>query len=259
MRLLKQDPKKALFEDLLWSRPENKRAAGKLLIIGGQAGDFINVSSCYSFAKEAGAGTIRLILPDSLRKIASRIDGVELAASNSSGSFARAALASFFENSEWSDHVLLAGDFGNSAETTIILDGFLLRGIKPITISQNALPSIGIGLEQLVHMPFNLIIARKIFQKIATAMRSRVPVTSITTYNQMASILEEISNKTKASYTVVDEEHTWCAYKSEVVSTQTKPLDLNALSAYSAVWFMQNPKNPLKATVTAVNQAINLA
>lgn len=259
MSLKKQDPKEPLFPDLLWSRPENKRSAGKLLIIGGQDGDFMNVSSCYTFAKEAGAGTIRLILPDSLKKIAGSTEGVEFAPANSSGSFARSALASFFDNSEWADHVLLAGDFGKNAETTIILDGFLLRGIKPISVSQNALSSIRIGLDQLINMNILLIIERKIFQKIATAMRSEVPVTSITTFSQMAKILEEISSKTKSSYVIIDDEQIWCAKSGEVVSTAAKPVDINALSAYCSVWLMQNPKKPLQALATAVNQAINSA
>ncbi|MBW3568658.1 hypothetical protein KY385_00815 [Candidatus Parcubacteria bacterium] len=253
--LQKQDPNKPLFEDLLWSKPENKKSAGKLLIIGGQAGDFINVSSAYSFAKEAGAGTIRLILPDSLKKIARNIEGVEFAPSNSSGSFAKSALASFFDLSEWSDHVLLAGDLGKNAETTIILDGFLLRGSRPTTLSQHILESIGISFGQLVNMPLNLVIERKIFQKIAAATGSHVPLTSLTTYAQMGEIIETISAKTKASYTIVDEDHIWCALNGEVISTQTKPVDINGLSAYSAVWLMQNPSKPLEALAAAVYES----
>jgi ADP-dependent NAD(P)H-hydrate dehydratase / NAD(P)H-hydrate epimerase len=258
MSLQKQDSKKPLFPDLIWSRPENKRSAGKLLIIGGQAGDFINVSSAYTFAKEAGAGTIKLILPESLKKIASNIEGVEYAPSNSSGSFAKTALASFFDLSEWSDHVLLAGDFGKNAETTVILDGFLLRGSRPVTVSQNALSSIGISLVQLVNMPANIIIDKKTFQKIGISTGSHVAITSTINYAQMGGIIESISAKTKAKYTIIDEDHTWCAFSGEVISTQTKPKDINAMSAYSAVWLMQNPSKPLEALTTGVNQASNI-
>lgn len=257
MSLRKQDPKNPLFEDLVWSRPENKRSAGKLLIIGGQAGDFMNVSAAYSFSKEAGAGTIRLILPDSLKKIAGNIEDAEFALSTSSGSFAKAALATFFDNSDWADHVLLAGDFGKNSETTVILDGFLLRGIKPTTISQNALPSIGIKLEQLVNMPVNLAIERKVFQKIGTALGTHIPITSITSFDQMAKLIEDISSSTKASFVVVDEDQIWCARGGEVVVTRAKPPDLNALSAYCSVWLMQNLTKPLEALSTAIYKSIN--
>lgn len=252
MSLQKQDLSKPLFEDLLWSRPENKRSAGKLLIVGGQAGDFINVSSAYSFTKEAGAGTVRIILPDSLRKIAGNIEGVEFAPSNSSGGFAKTALASFFDLSEWADHVLIAGDLGKNAETTVILDGFLLRGTRPITLSQYAMQSIGISFAQLLNMHVNLVIERKIFQKFAAAIGSHVPVTSLTTYAQTGSVIEDISAKIKARFVIIDDEHVWGAVNGEVVSTPTKPIDINALSAYVSVWLMQNPSKPLEALATAV-------
>lgn len=253
----KQDPKKALFEDLIWSRPENKRSAGKLLIIGGQAGNFINVSSAYTFAQEAGAGTIRLLMPDSLKKIAGKIDGAEFATSNSSGSFAKTALASFFELADWADHVLLAGDLGKSAETTVILDGFLLRGIAPTTIAQPALESIHVDYAQLANMPISLVIERKIFQKIGTALGTHIPITSITGFDHMAKLIEDISQKTKANYVIVDEEQIWCAKSGEVVVTRTKPAEINALSAYSSVWLMQNPTKPIEALATSIYESIN--
>lgn len=256
MSLKKQDPKEPLFPDLLWSRPENKRSAGKLLIIGGQDGDFMNVSSCYAFAKEAGAGTIKLLMPDSLREIAGAIEGVEFAPSTKTGSFAKTALAQFFDLLEWADRVLLAGDLGKNSETTIILDGLLLRGSRPITVSENALDSIGISLAQLVNKPFNLVVGRKTFQKIGTATGSHTPITSLANYNQMAEIIQNISSKTKASYVISDDEHNWCAYQGDAVSTQTKPIDINALSAYNAVWLMQNPTKILEAIVTGTSQTI---
>lgn len=255
---MRQQPGQPLFPDLIWSRPQNKNGAGKLLIIGGQAGNFMNVSSAYSFAKEAGAGTIRLLLPDSLRKIASNIEGAEFASTNSSGSFAKTALANFFDLSEWADRVLLAGDLGKNTETTIILDGFLLRGMKPVLISQPALESIGVDMNQLVNMPITLVIERKVFQKIAIATGSHTAVTSSTTYAQRAEIIQNISARTKASYLIIDEEHTWSAADGRTVSTQTKPLNINALSAFASVWLMQNSSKPLEALTTAVFETITV-
>lgn len=252
MSWVRQDSTKPLFPDLLWSKPENKRSAGKLLIIGGQAGEFINVSSAYSFALEAGAGTVRILLPDSLKKLAGDIKGVEFAPSNKSGSFSKSALANMFDLAEWADHLLLAGDFGKNSETTIILDGFLLRGIKPVTISEHTLSSIGISLEQLINKPVGLVVSRTTFQKIGVSIRTHVPITSLTTFESMAEIAQNISTKMKASIAVVDENHIWCAFHGDVVSTQTKPVDINALSAYCSVWLMQNQFKPLEALTAAV-------
>ena len=252
----KQDKNNLLFEDLLWSRPENKRYAGKLLIIGGQAGEFQNISSVYSFTKEAGAGTVKVLMPDSLNKIAGNIEGAEFAPSNKSGGFARNALGQFFDLSEWAEHVLLGGDFGKNSETTVILDGFLLKGPKPLTISLNALESIGINLAQLVRMPVTLVIDRNIFQKIGKATDTHVPITSLTTYENMGEIIQSISARSKANLVIMDEEHIWAAVKGSIISTRSKPVDINALSAYCAVWLTQNPTKPLEALATACHQSL---
>lgn len=252
----KQDKDKPLFPDLIWSRPENKRYAGKLLIIGGQASEFQNISSAYSFAKEAGAGTVRILMPDSLRKITGNIEGAEFAPKNYSGGFAKTALAQFFDLSEWADHVLLAGDFGKNSETTVILDGFLLKNPGATTISQYALESIGINFSQLLRMPLTLVINREIFQKIGKAAGTHVPITSLTTYETMGEIIQTISAGAKVNLVIEDEEHIWAAAKGNIVSTRSKPVDMNALSAYCAVWQMQNPGRPLESLATAAQQSL---
>jgi len=65
---LRQTPDKAAFADLLWSQPQNKRSAGKLLIVGGNLHSFTAVSQSYASATKAGAGSVRVLLPDALQK-----------------------------------------------------------------------------------------------------------------------------------------------------------------------------------------------
>lgn len=240
-----------LFPDLLWSRPENKRHAGKLLIIGGQAGEFSHVASAYQAAQEAGAGHIRVILPESLRKIAQALAEVEFAPENKSGSFARNALAEWFDLAEWADHVLLAGDFGKNSETTTIIDGFLLRGNCTATINLNSLSSIGINLEQLLKMPLTLVIDRQILQKIGIALGLTIPIKSTTPAIQLAEIIHQISLGNKANLVIQDEEQTWVAVSGNIVSTKTKEADNTKLSASCTVWLMQNPTKPLESISTA--------
>ena len=117
-----------LFPDVLWSRPENRRHAGKLLIIGGHAQSFSVVSEAYSTAGQAGAGTVRVIVPDKLRPMLSKIFmEAEYAASNDIGSFSQKALAELLDTSDWSDGVLLAGDFGKNSETAVLIEDFARR------------------------------------------------------------------------------------------------------------------------------------
>ncbi|HYF96590.1 MAG TPA: hypothetical protein VD947_00965 [Patescibacteria group bacterium] len=242
---------KPLFPDLLWSRPENKRHAGKLLIIGGQAGEFSDVAGAYQAAQKAGAGHIRVVLPESLRKVAQALPEVELAPANKSGSFARNALAEWFDLASWAEHVLLAGDFGRNSETTTIIDGFLLPGNRSATINLNSLSSIGINLEQLLKMPLTLVIDRQILQKIGMALGLTIPIKSTTPTVQLAEITHQISLGNKANLVIQDEEQTWVAVGGNIVSTKPKEIDNTKLSAACAVWLMQNPTKPLEALVTA--------
>ena len=242
---------KPLFEDLIWSQPENKKYAGKLLIIGGQAGEFAHVAGAFEAAGKAGAGHVRVLLPESLRKLAQMIPEVEFASSNQSGSFARSALASWFDVSEWAEHVLLAGDFGKNSETTTIIDGFLLRGSTPATLNLNSLASTGINLEQLLNLPVTLVIDKKILQKIGIAVGLSVPITSTTPAIQLAEIIHQISQGHKANLVIQDEEQIWITSGGNIVSSKSSPVDNTKLSAACAVWLMQNPKKPLEALATA--------
>lgn len=254
----KQDPKKPLYPDLIWSRPENKNHAGKLLLIGGKAGEFINVSSTYILANKAGAGIIRTLLPDSLQQIGKNIDEVEFSRSNQGGGFAKTALADFFDLSDWADQVLLAGDFGKNAETTVILDGYLLRSQKPIVLSQKALTSISLSYEQLLKLPVTLVITRDELRKIAIRIGSHIAVTSTANFETIKEVMFNISSQSKANLVIIDQDNTWVAVNGNIISTKTTPIDINTLAAYVAVWQMQNPDKPLQALATAVYEAVNI-
>ncbi len=66
---LKQDHNHPLFPELLWSRPENRLHAGKLLIIGGNLHGFAAPATAFSAASKAGIGSQRVLLPDAIRKV----------------------------------------------------------------------------------------------------------------------------------------------------------------------------------------------
>ncbi len=248
---------KPLFPDIIWSRPENKRHAGKLLIIGGQSGEFSHVATAFEAARKAGAGHIRVLLPESLRKVAAAIAEVEFAPANKSGGFAKTALASWFDLGEWADHIILAGDFGKNSETTTIIDGFLLKNTKSVTLSLNSLSSIGINYDQLLRLPSTLIIDKPILQKIGMALGLATPIKSTTPIELFTELIHQISMGNKASLVIQDEDQIWVAIEGDIVSTKAKNLDNGVLAANCAVWLMQNPHKPLEALATACFEASN--
>ena len=62
----KQSATAPLYSDLIWSRPENRAQAGKLLILSGSAAGFSVAGQAYGAAQDAGV--VRVVLPELLRR-----------------------------------------------------------------------------------------------------------------------------------------------------------------------------------------------
>jgi hypothetical protein len=134
----KQAQDKPLFEDVLWSRPENRRHAGKLLIIGGNKHLVAAPGIAYSAAQKAGIGSCRVILPSSTKRMIGKVfPEADFAPSTPSGSFARESLDLLLEHAQWADGVLLAGDFGRNSETAILLESFAEKYQGQLTIAHD--------------------------------------------------------------------------------------------------------------------------
>src|SRR6185437_2415347 len=137
---LRQTSDKPLFPDVLWSRPENKRHAGKLLVVGGHQQSFSAVSEAYSAASKAGIGTARVVVPDKLQKMLTVVfPEADYAPSTLIGSFSRQALGSLLDLADWADGVLLAGDFGHNSETAVLLESFVTKYKGQVTLAGDAI------------------------------------------------------------------------------------------------------------------------
>lgn len=248
----RQQKDKPLFEDLLWSRPENKRHAGKLLVVGGQAGQFAHVSSAYAAAGKAGAGHIRVLLPDSLTKLTLGLPGVEYAQANSIGSFSKSSLADLMELSGWADHVLLAGDFGKNSETTIMLESFLGKSNTPITISPNTIGSLGEGAyNKIARLNIYAVLDFAQLQKLGSRVGLHEAITSTLPINLLAERLAEITSMSPVKISGNFNGLLWAAENGEAISTHKSATSDMGLAGYISVWVMQNPSKPLEAMATA--------
>ena len=117
----RQTKEKVLFPELLWSRPQNNRQAGKLLIIGGSQQNFSSVAETYNQAAKAGIGSTRVLLPQSLQKaIGNFLPEAVFAPTTSSGGFASASIAELLEEASWADGVILAGNLGITARRLLL-------------------------------------------------------------------------------------------------------------------------------------------
>lgn len=253
---LNQTLERPLFPDLLWSRPENKRQAGKLLIIGGNRFSFAAAAGAYGAATEAGAGAIRVILPQSLKKVVSQIfPETEFAPETPSGSFSKMALETMLDAAGWSDGVLLAGDFGRNSETAILLEKFILKFDGQITISHDAADYFLTKNSSLMQRPNSiLVINLGKLQKLTANNRPSAPVLHSMNLYALTDLLKDWSSSFGLCL-LTKHSDVFIAASGGIISTTRGRSDNTwqvSLGAYAATWCMQHPDKTLEAVTCAV-------
>ncbi len=247
---LRQTPDKPLFPDVLWSRPENKRLAGKLSIIGGHRQSFGAVSEAYSAALKAGIGSARVVLPDKLRKMLAEVfPEAEYAPSTLIGSFSRQALDKLMEEAEWADAVLLAGDFGRNSETAVLLESFLDKFGGLVTMAGDSIDYF-LGSKYKLLGRHNTVITAGIdkVQKLAQ------PDFVIRQQDDLAQLVNKLSNLTGVVESVLLTFHSGSilvAAHGSVSTMPAKEVKETELAAAAATWWLQQPEKPFEALTSA--------
>ncbi len=253
---LKQTKDKPLFPDLIWSRPENKRHAGKLLIIGGNSFGFAAVGEAYMAAEKAGAGTVRVLMPDAVKSAAGAVlPTVDFAPSTPSGSFAKEALAEWLDGAMWADSVLLAGDLGRNSETAIVLETFLEKFPGQMTITKDA-ADYCLKLPKVLERPNTLLVLTMAqLQKLATAAKAQQAFTLGMDLTRLVEALHTLSAKCPAYIIVKHLDQLLVAVNGRISTT---PVDneqdmWRTITATAAnVWWLQNPVKPFESLTTSI-------
>ncbi len=253
----KQVASKPLFPDLLWSRPENKSTAGKLLIIGGNLHGFAAPAEAYAEAIKAGIGTARVLLPDATKKlIGPLMENGEFAPSTPSGSFSRLALADFFEHAAWSDGVLIAGELGRNSETAIVLEQFITKHSGPITITRDSIDYFKDIPEILVTREHTtLVLSLAQLQKIFMNTRSPSAITLGMHLLKLVEALHEFTLGYPANIMVKHHDQIVVASHGQVSTTKLEidlPIWRVKTAAQANVWWLQNSTKPFEALSSAV-------
>ena len=253
----RQTAEKPLFPELLWSRPENKRAAGKLLIIGGNSHGFAAPAEAYNEAVATGIGTARVLLPDTIKKLVGGIlEHGEFAPSTKSGSFSKQSLAEFLDHSVWADGVLLAGDFGHNSETAIVMEQFAAKYPGQLTIAQDAadyfkdIPNIILNRPQTT-----LVVSLAQLQKLCSTAKFPHAITFGMDLLHLIEALHELTTKYACSI-ITKQLATILVAHGGQISTTAQAQDIEAwrikTAAHAAVWQLQNPTKPFEALSTTV-------
>jgi hypothetical protein len=245
-----------LFADVVWSRPQNRRTSGKLLILGGNLHSVTAPAIAYQAAVKAGIGTCRVILPDAIRKtIGKSFDEGEFAPSTPSGSFAKTALPLVLEHCEWADGLLIAGDLGKNSETAILLEQILRKYNGPITITQDGLDYFIKNIGELTNRD-NLVLASE-FGRLQKMTRAGMPSVIMQHSMSLHALVGLLNNWTRESQAKILTYHNdnFVYADGGLVSTTLRPSPGNwevPVAAYASTWWLQQPTARFEAITTAI-------
>lgn len=252
----KQTADQPLFPDLLWSRPENRILASKLLIIGGNSHSFAAADEAYKQAVNAGIGTARVLLPDSLKKTVGRIfEAGEYAPSTPSGSFSQKALAELINMSQWADGVLLAGDLGRNSETAILLEQFITKFTGRLTITKDAAdyfiksPRLLLGRDKIL-----LVLSFSQLQKLASNSHFSSAFTFDMDFLRLVDSLHDFTIQHPVNIIVKHLQTLFVAVNGQISTTkleQGQEIWRVNVAASASTWWLQNPTKRFEALTTS--------
>jgi ADP-dependent NAD(P)H-hydrate dehydratase / NAD(P)H-hydrate epimerase len=246
-----------LFPDILWSRPENKQSAGKLLVVGGNTHGFIDVGLSYQAAAKAGAGTIHVLLPDGLRKtVGATLENCEFAPTTPSGSFARTSLNELLIHAAWADCVLLAGEFGRNSETAVMLEAFVQKYSGPLVLTRDSIDYFFNHSSLIIDRPDTCIVSSLgQLQKLAADSHFDEAITTTLDLLRLVPVIHNFATIHKAHLVTHSLGTTIVAADSKVSSTITgtnEDVWRVPTAANAAVFWMQTPSKSFEAITTSL-------
>jgi len=247
---------KPLFPELEWSRPETKATAGKLLIIGGNSQGFAAPAEAYGLAEKAGIGSVRVLLPESLRKSVGKLfPEADFAPSTPSGSFAVQALAELCDASLWADGVLFPGDMTRNSETTVLLENFFEKYSGQVTLTKDVADLFCQEPIAILHRPETLlVIAMGQLRRLGSNAHFPRAFTSELGLVQLVENLHEFTKRFSLAIITKHQGHYIVALNGQVSTTKIKtdkPVWRLSTAATATVWWLQTPTKPLAALSTA--------
>lgn len=255
---LRQSKDKPLFPDLLWSRPENRLIAGKLLIIGGNLHGFAAPAAAYKESVKSGIGTARVLLPDALKRtVGNLLENGEFAPSTPSGSFGKQALAEMLEHAAWADGVLVAGDLGRNSETAALLETFLQKFSGQVTITKDAVDFFYANpLELFSRTETTIVCSIAQLQKLCKEARTPQAFTFSMGVVQLSEALIQLMAAYPANIVLQHLNHKIVASSGKVSLTAVTEQEAWRVktAAHTSVWWLQNPSKPFEALTTGVLQ-----
>lgn len=252
-----QSSDKPLFPDIEWSKPEQRSMRGKLGIVGGNKLGFMGVAEAYTVAQKTGAGEVRILLPDALKKsLPKTITDVIYGPTNTSGGLSGEAIAEMRAIGEWASGVLLIGDCGRNSETAVLYETFLREYKGPVTITRDAFDLIRYNAGVILDRPnTQLFVSFAQLQKLFQI----VYYPKILAFSMQLTNLVEVLHKFTITYgvtiTTFHQDSLIVAYDGKVTTTPcANPMSIwrGTVPTKSSVYWLWTPNKPLESITSSL-------
>lgn len=252
----KQSPDSPLYPDFEWIKPEQKTKAGKLAIVGGQKLGFVAASEAYRAASEQGAGQIRLLLPDSLKKSVPKDEDIVFGPTNIAGSLAKDGYKDLHALGDWAEVTLFIGDAGRSSETSIAYEQFLSGHDGPVVITRDAFDILRESHKLLLNRPQTLLVLSFAqLQKLFKLSYYPIILTFSMQLVQLVDALHKFTITYPTAIAVLHKESLLIAYGGEVISTTwDNPMAIwrGQTATKMATHWLWKPSDPLMCFASSV-------
>ena len=260
MNYWQKQGKTPLFAEIDQERPEQRAQAGRLLVIGGQKGSFFAVAAAVEQAKKIGFGTVKVLLPDSLKAKVPADADVVFAPSEAAGGFGKAALEHVRAATEQADYVLVIGDLGKNSETAVLLQEFLKTDKKPVLLTRDAVDLVAVGaVDWAQRENITLCATLPQLQKIFKALYYPKILTLSMPVHQLVETLHKFTITYPLTILTYHNAQVITATGGEVMTTELKDTQYTPISLWSGEWAVKtaalatwNAGQTLAAATTAL-------
>lgn len=252
-----QTSTKPLFPDIEWAKPEQRSAAGRLGIVGGNKLGFAGVAEAYSRAHSTGIGEARVLLPDVLKKaIPPVITDTIFAPSNPSGGLSKDAAGELTALGHWATGILCIGDAGRNSETAILYEDFLRTYGGPMILTRDAVDLVKNSSHVLVERPHTLLIVS--FAQLQKLFQSVYYPKMLTFSMQLAQLVDTLHKFTvtyPVTIAVLHKDHIVVAHDGQVTTTpwnNAMAIWRGSVATTAACYWLWHQHKPLEAVTASL-------
>ena len=255
--------KTPLFPEVDSWPPEQKRFAGKLLLVGGNKGSFFAVANAMQMAVKRGAGEVRVVMPRSLKGKVPSMPEIIFAEAEASGAFGKLALSEILLQAAWADAVVVVGELGRNAETSVMMAEFLKICDKPIYLMRDAVDAAAADVMNwsLNETPVTLLATVPQLQKLLRTMYYPKMITLSMPTNQLVETLHKFTLSFEMTIMTYHNEQIIMAQNGEIVTMSLRDTKYTPISLWegetlinAAILKLWNPaQDMIKCLASSVN------